>query len=99
MGDIFKNFESKFPEITESDRIETSDDFKCELALYLTEKGMTLGLEGLSITQKLRAFEDKNPETMTDYEKEEFIKLNEELNKISGALKLTTEIMERFLKK
>ena len=92
-----EEFKSKFPEITESDRIETSDDLRCEFALYLTEKAMTIGLEGLTVTQRLRAFDDKKPEMMTDSEKEEFIKLHEKLNETNGALKLVTEIMERFL--
>lgn len=91
-----EEFKSKFPEITEADKVETSEDFKCELALYLTEKAMTIGIEGLTITQKLRAFEDKSPENMSDSEKEEFIKLHEKLDEANGALKLTREIMERF---
>lgn len=93
---------SKFREITESDKVETSEELKDKIGEYIAKRGVEISIEALTlhtrmVTIKAKA-EAQGTNSLTEEEAKELVEGSKRLSHITGMMEVMTDIGNEFLK-
>lgn len=97
-----EDWTSRFKEITEADKVETSDDLKDKLADYMAKKGAEITIEAFTLHGTMAAIKGKadanGPSSLTEEEARTLVEGNSRLSHITGMMEVFAEISNKFLK-
>ena len=93
---------SKFGEITEADKVETSEELKDKISEYIAKKGVEISIEAFTLHAKIVTIKAKaeaqGTNSLTEEEAKELVEGSSRLSHITGMMEVMTEIGNEFLK-
>lgn len=93
---------SRFSEITEADKVETSEELKDKISEYIAKRGVEISIEALTLHTRMVVIKAKaeaqGTKSLTEEETKELVEGNSRLSHITGMMEVMTEIGNKFLK-
>ena len=93
---------SRFSEITEADKMETSEELKDKIGGYIAKKGVEISIEALTLHSKMSVIKAKaeaqGANSLTEDEAKELVEGSSRLSHITGMMEVMSEIGNEFLK-
>lgn len=93
---------SKFREITEADKVETSEELKDKISEYIAKRGVEISIEAFTLHAKMATIKAKaeaqGAKNLTEEDAKALVEGNSRLSHITGMMEVMTEIGNEFLK-